>query len=92
MNDCSRDTLQYNNLTLCKAEDILSLLPGGYKAQTHSLHHYFKSINAALGLESLALKFHVSLNTQYSLFLKLFLRKGGVTLYLSPYNSSHLIE
>lgn len=92
MNDCSRDTLQYKNLTLCKAEDILSLLPGGYKAQTHSLHHYFKSINAALGLESLALKFHVSLNTRYSVFLKLFLRKGGVTLYLSPYNSSHLIE
>lgn len=41
MNDCSRDTLQYKNLTLRKAEDILSRLPGGSKAQTHRLHHYF---------------------------------------------------
>lgn len=43
-----------------------------------------KFINTVLDLESLALKFHVSQNIQYGVFLKLFLRKGGAALYFSP--------
>lgn len=65
MNDRSGDTLKVvKNLTLGEAEDILSLLPDVDKAadtQVTSLV-YFKSINTALDLESLALEFRVSLN------------------------------
>lgn len=58
--------MSHKHLTLGEAQDILDLPPDGFKAsdtQATSLLH-FKSINIAMDSKSLALKFHVSLNTQ----------------------------
>lgn len=80
--------MSHEYLTLGEAEDFLDLLPDGLKAsdtQATSLLH-FKSVNIATDSESLGSNFHVSLNTQSGVCLKLLLIFESLE-YLSFYRA-----
>lgn len=67
--------MSHKHLTLGEAEDGLEMLSDGCKASdtraTPRLR--FKSIGTATDLENLALRFHMSLDIQQGVYLKLFL-------------------